>query len=142
MKSKKDFNPYVYGIGRKKESTAIVYLVPLSESNSTKKFEVNGYLAEQYFQQNVTYLNDINLPLKKVNQDTQYTVIANVKGGGLTGQADSIKLGIARALCKINKINYRPILKFEGFLSRDARIKERRKYGLKKARKASQYSKR
>lgn len=142
MTNKTEFNSYVYGIGRKKESTAIVYLIPLSEPDSTMNFEVNGCLAEKYFQQNVTYLNNINLPLKKVNLEAQYKIIANVKGGGLTGQADSIKLGIARALCKINKVSFRPILKFEGFLTRDARIKERRKYGLKKARKASQYSKR
>lgn len=142
MTIKNPLNSYVYGIGRKKEAKAIVYLVPLSESNSIKKFEVNGCEAEEYFQQNIAYLNDINLPLKKVNIVTEYTIIANVKGGGLTGQADSIRLGISRALCKIDKIRYRPILKFEGFLTRDARVKERRKYGLKKARKASQYSKR
>nr|YP_011007534.1 30S ribosomal protein S9 [Syringoderma abyssicola]WAM64963.1 30S ribosomal protein S9 [Syringoderma abyssicola] len=142
MKIKNQVNPYIYGIGRKKESTAIVYLVPFSDSNSQAKFEVNGCLGEQYFQQNFTYLNQINLPLKKVNLENQYNIIATVKGGGLTGQADSIKLGIARALCKINKLNFRSILKYEGFLKRDARVKERRKYGLKKARKASQYSKR
>jgi len=134
MTKKSQTNPNIYGIGRKKESTAIVYLMPFSESTSTITCEVNGYKAEQYFQQNFTYLNQITLPLKKVKLE--------IKGGGLTGQADSIKLAIARALCKIDKVNFRPILKFEGFLTRDARIKERRKYGLKKARKASQYSKR
>ena len=132
----------IYGIGRKKESTAIVYLVPFSESTSAIKYEVNGQKAEHYFQQNFTYLKQINLPLKTVKLEKKYKIIANVKGGGLTGQADSIKLAIARALCKVDKVNFRPILKFEGFLTRDARIKERRKYGLKKARKASQYSKR
>nr|YP_006639113.1 30S ribosomal protein S9 [Saccharina japonica]YP_009865360.1 30S ribosomal protein S9 [Saccharina latissima]YP_010688175.1 30S ribosomal protein S9 [Saccharina longissima]YP_010863424.1 30S ribosomal protein S9 [Saccharina japonica x Saccharina latissima]YP_011006691.1 30S ribosomal protein S9 [Hedophyllum nigripes]QOV02304.1 30S ribosomal protein S9 [Saccharina sp. ye-B]QWK43022.1 ribosomal protein S9 [Saccharina subsessilis]QWK44015.1 ribosomal protein S9 [Arthrothamnus bifidus]UBI4147 len=142
MTSKNQTNPYIYGIGRKKESTAIVYLVPFTESTSQITCEVNGHKAEQYFQQNFTYLNQISLPLKKVKLDKKYKIIANVKGGGLTGQADSIRLGIARALCKVDKINFRPILKFEGFLKRDARIKERRKYGLKKARKASQYSKR
>jgi len=142
MTSNNQTNPYIYGIGRKKESTAIVYLVPFTESNSQITCEVNGHKAEQYFQQNFTYLNQISLPLKKVKLDKKYKIIANVKGGGLTGQADSIRLGISRALCKVDKINFRPILKFEGFLKRDARIKERRKYGLKKARKASQYSKR
>nr|YP_010183012.1 30S ribosomal protein S9 [Macrocystis integrifolia]YP_010445061.1 ribosomal protein S9 [Macrocystis pyrifera]WKF19414.1 ribosomal protein S9 [Macrocystis sp.]QVE47611.1 30S ribosomal protein S9 [Macrocystis integrifolia]QWK42454.1 ribosomal protein S9 [Macrocystis pyrifera]UTJ90562.1 ribosomal protein S9 [Macrocystis pyrifera] len=142
MTSKNQTNPYIYGIGRKKESTAIVYLVPFTDSNSQVTCEVNGHKAEQYFQQNFTYLNQISLPLKKVKLDKKYKIIANVKGGGLTGQADSIRLGISRALCKVDKINFRPILKFEGFLKRDARIKERRKYGLKKARKASQYSKR
>nr|YP_011005987.1 30S ribosomal protein S9 [Dictyoneurum californicum]WAM62991.1 30S ribosomal protein S9 [Dictyoneurum californicum] len=142
MTSKNQTNTYIYGIGRKKESTAIVYLVPFTESTSQITCEVNGRKAEQYFQQNFTYLNQISLPLKKVKLDKKYKIIANVKGGGLTGQADSIRLGIARALCKVDKLNFRPILKFEGFLKRDARIKERRKYGLKKARKASQYSKR
>ena len=142
MNNKNQTHSNIYGIGRKKESTAIVYLVPFSESTSQITCEVNGHNAEHYFQQNFTYLNQINLPLKKVKLENKYKIIANVKGGGLTGQADSIKLGIARALCKIDKVNFRPILKFEGFLKRDARIKERRKYGLKKARKASQYSKR
>lgn len=142
MNNKNQAHSNIYGIGRKKESTAIVYLVPFSESTSQITCEVNGHKAEHYFQQNFTYLNQINLPLKKVKLENKYKIIANVKGGGLTGQADSIKLGIARALCKIDKVNFRPLLKFEGFLTRDARIKERRKYGLKKARKASQYSKR
>ncbi|CAM9414640.1 unnamed protein product [Ectocarpus fasciculatus] len=142
MNNKNQTNPDVYGIGRKKESTAIVYLVPFSESASQVSCEVNGQKADSYFQQNFTYLNQITLPLKKVKLEKKYKIIASVKGGGLTGQADSIRLAIARALCKIDKVNFRPILKFEGFLKRDARIKERRKYGLKKARKASQYSKR
>ena len=142
MNNKNQIHPNIYGIGRKKESTAIVYLVPFSESASQVACEVNGHKAEQYFQQNFTYLNQITLPLKKVKLDKKYKIIANVKGGGLTGQADSIRLAISRALCKVDKVNFRPILKFEGFLKRDARVKERRKYGLKKARKASQYSKR
>jgi len=142
MNNKNQTHPNIYGIGRKKESTAIVYLVPFSESTSTVTCEVNGHKAEHYFQQNFTYLNQINLPLKTVKLEKKYKIIANVKGGGLTGQADSIKLAIARALCKLDKVNFRPVLKFEGFLTRDARVKERRKYGLKKARKASQYSKR
>nr|YP_011007395.1 30S ribosomal protein S9 [Sporochnus bolleanus]WAM64824.1 30S ribosomal protein S9 [Sporochnus bolleanus] len=142
MKSTNQINSHIYGIGRKKESTAIVYLVPFSESTSQIKCEVNGHKAEQYFQQNFTYLHQISLPLIKVKLENKYKIIANVKGGGLTGQADSIKLGIAKALCKVDKLKFRPTLKFEGFLKRDARVKERRKYGLKKARKASQYSKR
>lgn len=142
MNNKTQTYPNIYGIGRKKESTAIVYLVPFSESTSQVTCEVNGHKAEQYFQQNFTYLNQITLPLKKVKLEKKYKIIANVKGGGLTGQADSIRLAISRALCKVDKVNFRPILKFEGFLKRDARVKERRKYGLKKARKASQYSKR
>nr|YP_009327058.1 30S ribosomal protein S9 [Pleurocladia lacustris]ANS57587.1 30S ribosomal protein S9 [Pleurocladia lacustris]ANS57731.1 30S ribosomal protein S9 [Pleurocladia lacustris] len=142
MKNTNQGTSKIYGIGRKKESTAIVYLIPFSDSTSQINCEVNGYKAENYFQENFTYLNHINLPLKKVKLEKKYKIIANVKGGGLTGQADSIRLAIARALCKIDKVNFRPILKFGGFLKRDARIKERRKYGLKKARKAPQYSKR
>ena len=80
--------------------------------------------------------------LLKIRFINQYKIIAKVKGGGLTGQADAIKFALARALCKLDNANFRPTLKVEGYLSRDARIKERRKYGLKKARKASQSSKR
>ena len=80
-------------------------------------------------------------PLEKLNLKKQFDIVAIVKGGGLTGQAQAIQLGIARLLCKMDKEN-RPILKPFGFLTRDARIKERKKYGLRKARKAPQYSKR
>ncbi|CAM9093964.1 unnamed protein product [Choristocarpus tenellus] len=132
---------HIYGIGKKKTSIALVYLVPIN-SNSEIKFEVNNILGEIYFQQNFTYINQIYLPLEIINLKKKYNIIAKVRGGGLTGQANAIKLGLTRALCKITKTNYRPILKSQGFLTRDARIKERRKYGLKKARKASQYSKR
>nr|YP_010185337.1 ribosomal protein S9 [Ishige okamurae]QVJ99681.1 ribosomal protein S9 [Ishige okamurae] len=135
-------SPHIYGIGRRKEATAIVYLIPITESNSKILFEVNGRLGEQYFQQNFFYLNQIYLPFKVITSNIKYKICVTVKGGGLTGQAESIKLGIARALCKIDRINFRPTLKLQGLLKRDARIKERRKYGLKKARKASQYSKR
>ena len=79
--------------------------------------------------------------LEKLNLKSQFDIIAIVKGGGLTGQTDAIKLGVARLICKMENEN-RLILKPFGFLSRDARIKERKKYGLRKARKASQYSKR
>ncbi len=132
----------IYGIGRRKESTAVVYLLPFSPLSSNVKIEINGRSGEEYFQQNFAYLTTILAPFKTVKLKRKYNIIAKVKGGGLTGQAEAIKLAIARALCKIDKENFRPILKFEGFLKRDARVKERRKYGLKKARKASQYSKR
>ena len=79
--------------------------------------------------------------LKTVNLNTQFDIVAYVKGGGLTGQAEAIQLGVARQLCKINE-QHRITLKPHGFLTRDARIKERKKYGLRKARKAPQYSKR
>ena len=133
---------YIYGIGRKKESTAIVYLLPFSDLNSNVKVEINGRLGEHYFQQNFAYLTTILAPFKSVNLKVKYNIVAKVKGGGLTGQAEAIKLAIARALCKIDKDNFRPLLKLNGLLARDARVKERRKYGLKKARKSSQYSKR
>lgn len=132
----------IYGIGRKKESTAIVYLIPFSELNPNVKVEINGYLGEQYFQHNFAYLTTILAPFKAVQLKTKYNIVAKVKGGGLTGQAESIKLAIARALCKIDQDTFRSLLKINGLLTRDARVKERRKYGFKKARKSSQYSKR
>jgi small subunit ribosomal protein S9 len=123
-------------IGRRKCAIANVSLF-----RGQGNFLVNDQIAENYFQYNLTYLKDIKSPLKKLEFDNEYQVIVKVFGGGLTGQASAIRLGIARALCKINLDN-RPILKSEGFLTSDSRVKERKKYGLKKARKASQYSKR
>jgi small subunit ribosomal protein S9 len=124
------------GIGRRKCATAKVSLFFGNGS-----FSINNKNPENYFQYNLSYLNSIISPLKKLNVENQYNVIVDVFGGGLTGQADAIKLGIARALCAIN-IKNRPPLKSEGFLKSDSRIIERKKYGLKKARKASQFSKR
>lgn len=135
-------NFHIYGIGRKKESTAIVFLLPLSELNPNVKVEINGRFGEDYFQQNFAYLTTLLAPFKSINLKTKYNIVAKVKGGGLTGQAEAIKLAIARALCKIDRENFRPMLKLNGLLTRDARVKERRKYGFKKARKSSQYSKR
>lgn len=132
----------ISGIGRRKTSTASIILIPNLDNSTKNLFEINGRLSEQYFQYNFNYINKIEGPLRKLEVLNQYKVIASVKGGGLIGQVDAIKLGLARALCKIDRSNFRSILKSEGFLSRDARIKERRKYGLKKARKASQSSKR
>lgn len=132
----------ICGIGRRKTSTATITLIPNLSVSSENFFEVNGRLGEQYFQYNFNYLHEIEGPLRKLELINQYKIIASVKGGGLTGQADAIKLALARALCKIDSSNFRSALKVEGYLSRDARIKERRKYGLKKARKASQSSKR
>lgn len=124
------------GLGKRKQSVARVFLIP-GEGNLT----INKVSGNKYLQYNDTYLETVWSPLKAVNLDKQFDVIAIVKGGGLTGQAQSIQLGIARQLCKIDKEN-RPILKPFGFLTRDSRIKERKKYGLRKARKAPQYSKR
>jgi small subunit ribosomal protein S9 len=130
------FQKDTIGVGRRKRATARVFLVP-GEGNIV----INKVPGEKYLQYNVTYLNTIWAPLKEVNLDKQYDIVVLVKGGGLTGQAAAIQLGVARLLCKMNPEN-RPVLKPFGFLTRDARIKERKKYGLRKARKAPQYSKR
>jgi small subunit ribosomal protein S9 len=123
-------------VGRRKEASARVFLLP-GEGNIT----INKKSGDNYLQYNETYLNAVWAPLKTLNLDTQFDIIAIVNGGGLTGQAEAIQLGVARRLCEMDKEN-RAILKPFGFLTRDSRIKERKKYGLKKARKAPQYSKR
>jgi small subunit ribosomal protein S9 len=130
------FNKSNIGIGRRKESTARVFL-----KTGSGQLIINNINGNQYLQNNRTYLNNIWGPLKNLNLETKYDIVALTKGGGLTGQVSSIKLGVARLLITIEPIN-RSVLKINGFLTRDARIKERKKYGLKKARKASQYSKR
>ena len=124
------------GLGKRKQAVARVFLVPGNGNVTINKISGNKYL-----QYNDTYLVDIWRPLKVVKLDTEFDIIAFVKGGGLTGQADAIQLGVARQLCKINE-QHRISLKPHGFLTRDSRIKERKKYGLRKARKAPQYSKR
>ena len=124
------------GLGKRKQSVARVFLIP-GEGN----LKINNQSGNKYFQYNDAYLNKIWAPLKELNLYQQFEIIALVKGGGLTGQADAIQLGVARQLCKMNEQN-RAILKPFGFLTRDSRIKERKKYGLRKARKAPQYSKR
>ena len=124
------------GLGKRKQATARVFLVP-GEGNLI----INKVSGEKYLQYNTIYLDKIWDPLKKLNMENQFNIIVLVKGGGLTGQADAIQLGVARSICQIDPQN-RQILKPFGFLSRDARIKERKKYGLRKARKAPQYSKR
>ena len=138
MKSQKEliFQKSNIGLGKRKQSVARVFLIP-GEGNLTVN-KVNG---EQYFQYNDTYLKAIFAPLEKLTLDKQFDVVVNVNGGGLTGQAQAIQLGIARLLCTMDNGN-RLVLKPFGFLTRDARIKERKKYGLRKARKAPQYSKR
>jgi small subunit ribosomal protein S9 len=124
------------GVGKRKQAVARVFLVP-GEGNII----INKIPGEKYLQYNTTYLTNIWSPLKVLNLEKQFNIIVLVKGGGLTGQTESIQLGITRLLCKIEQQN-RVILKPYGFLTRDARIKERKKYGLRKARKAPQYSKR
>lgn len=124
------------GLGKRKQATARVFLVP-GEGNLI----INKVPGDKYLQYNDSYLNLVWSPLKKLSLEKNFDIVALVKGGGLTGQTEAIQLGIARLLCKIDKEN-RLILKPLGFLTRDSRIKERKKYGLRKARKAPQYSKR
>lgn len=124
------------GLGRRKQAVARVFLIP-GEGNII----INNKPGDKYLQYNDTYQTTVWAPLKVLNLQNQFDIVARVTGGGLTGQAESIQLGVARRLCEMDKEN-RPVLKPFGFLSRDSRIKERKKYGLRKARKASQYSKR
>jgi len=135
-KSKLVFQKDQIGLGKRKKSIARVFLTP-GDGNLI----INNISGETYLQYNADYLNTVWSPLKQLNLNTQFDIIAIVKGGGLTGQTESIQLGVARLLCKMEKQN-RSILKPFGFLTRDSRIKERKKYGLRKARKAPQYSKR
>jgi small subunit ribosomal protein S9 len=122
-------------VGRRKEAVVRVRLVP-----GTGVFRLNGTTLERYFP-NKVHQQLIREPLLTVNKPESYDVLGNLSGGGTSGQAGALRLAIARALIEIN-IDDRPALKKAGFLTRDARAKERKKYGLKKARKAPQYSKR
>jgi small subunit ribosomal protein S9 len=122
-------------VGRRKEAIVRVRLIP-----GTGQFTLNGRTLEEYFP-NKVHQQLIREPLVTLEKNEQYDVIALLKGGGITGQAGALQLGIARALIEI-EIDDRPALKKAGFLTRDPRVKERKKYGLKKARKAPQYSKR
>lgn len=127
----------VYGAtGRRKSAIARVRLVP-----GEGKLVVNGKPGEDYFNRIPSYLMSIRGPLETLGFENEYDILVNAHGGGLTGQADAVKLGVARALCKQDPNNRQP-LKTEGYLTRDPRCKERKKYGLKKARKAPQFSKR
>lgn len=124
------------GVGKRKQASARVFLVP-----GEGKLIINKVSGVKYLQYNDTYLNMIWSPLEKNNLTQQFDIVALVKGGGLTGQTEAIQLGVARQLSKLTPEN-RQELKSFGFLTRDARVKERKKYGLRKARKAPQYSKR
>jgi small subunit ribosomal protein S9 len=125
-----------WGTGRRKEAVARVRLVP-----GTGQLVVNGKPGDLYLQFNPNYLSTAKAPLETLGLEAEYDVLVNAHGGGLTGQADAIRLGVARALCELDPDNRQP-LKAEGYLTRDPRAKERKKYGLRKARKAPQYSKR
>jgi small subunit ribosomal protein S9 len=127
-------------IGRRKKAVAIVQIYNLKTSNGSEIL-INDIIADVFLQFNSAYLTSFQTSLALLNLTNNYKIIIKTSGGGLSGQAGAIKLGLARALCKIDS-NYRPMLKSAGLLKRDPRSVERKKYGLKKARKASQYSKR
>ena len=122
-------------VGRRKEAIVRVRLLP-----GTGNYKLNGRTLENYFP-NKVHQQLINSPFVETERTEMYDVIARLSGGGISGQAGALRLGIARALQDIEPDD-RPALKKAGFLTRDSRIKERKKYGLKKARKAPQYSKR
>jgi small subunit ribosomal protein S9 len=124
------------GTGRRKSAIARVRIVP-----GTGKLVINGKPGEEYLQGNPDYIAAAKTPLETLGLENDYDVHVTAHGGGLTGQSDAIKMGAARALCQLDPENRSP-LKKEGLLTRDPRAKERRKYGLRKARKAPQYSKR
>ena len=134
--STSDTKSAYFGIGRRKTSVAKVILVP-----GTGAMVVNHKPGEKYLQFNSQYINASKVPLTTLGLESMYDIYVNTHGGGLKGQADAIKLGVARALCYMSPENRAP-LKSEGFLTRDSRRKERKKYGLRKARKAPQFSKR
>jgi small subunit ribosomal protein S9 len=125
-----------WGTGRRKSAIARVRLIP-----GTGQLTVNGKPGDLYFQFNANYLAVAKAPLETLGLENEYDIIVKAEGGGLTGQSDAVRLGVARALCQLDPDN-RPPLKTEGYLTRDPRAKERKKYGLHKARKAPQYSKR
>ncbi len=124
------------GTGRRKSSVARVILRP-----GTGNFTINGRGAKEYLNNSDVLTMVINQPLELTATRDKFDVIVNVYGGGYTGQAGAIRHGVARALLEAGS-DYRPALKAAGFLTRDARAKERKKYGLKAARRAPQFSKR
>ncbi len=135
MANKENFVQYL-GTGRRKEAVARVFLRP----NGTGKIVVNGKELKEYMPSEVLQM-EVRSPLELTNTLDQFDVLVNVQGGGFTGQAGAIRHGITRALMEASE-DYRPALKAAGYVTRDPRAKERKKYGLKKARRAPQFSKR
>ena len=127
---------YFYGLGRRKSASASVRILP-GKGNIT----INGKKASEYLSDNKSMLAEITDPLALVSKQKEYDVTILVKGGGLSGQVDAIKLGIANALTA-GHADLRPVLKKADLLKRDSREKERKKYGLRSARKREQFSKR
>lgn len=122
-------------IGRRKEAVARVYL-----TKGTGEITINGKEYKNYFP--IIYLqNQVELPLKTIEATEAYDIKVNVKGGGPKGQAEAVKLGIARALVDVNE-EFKPLLKKQGLMTRDPRMVERKKFGLRKARRSTQFSKR
>ena len=129
-------NTKYYGTGRRKSSVARVYLVPGTGKVTINKRDIDEYLGLE------TLKVVVRQPLVATETADKFDVIVNVHGGGYTGQAGAIRHGISRALLQVDSDEYRPSLKKAGFLTRDPRMKERKKYGLKAARRAPQFSKR
>ena len=125
-----------YGTGRRKSSVARVRLVPGSGKVTVNKKDLDDYLAQEIVKR------EVRRPFEIAGCEGKFDVIATVHGGGFTGQAGALRHGISRALCVADSETYRAPLKAAGFLTRDPRMKERKKFGLKKARRASQFSKR
>ena len=125
-----------YGTGRRKSSVARVRLIP-----GTGVITVNGKSLDDYLSLEIVK-REVKRPFEIAGCEGKFDVIATVAGGGTTGQAGALRHGISRALCEADRESYRAPLKAAGFLTRDPRMKERKKYGLKKARRASQFSKR
>lgn len=129
-------NIQYYGTGRRKSSVARVRLIPGSGKITINKKSLDEYIPLEIVKR------EVKRPFEIAGCEGKFDVIATVKGGGYTGQAGALRHGISRALCMADRESYRAPLKAAGFLTRDSRMKERKKYGLKKARKASQFSKR
>ena len=124
-----------YGTGRRKKSVARVYVMPGKGKITINKRDIDEYFGLE------TLKVIVRQPLVATQTEGKYDIVVNVKGGGYTGQAGAIRHGLSRALLKVDE-EFRPTLKEEGFLTRDPRMKERKKYGLKAARRAPQFSKR
>lgn len=125
-----------YGTGRRKTAVARVRIVP-----GSGQWKINGQRLEAYFP-NTVHQQTVKEPLSTANAEERYDVLVRLHGGGSSGQAGAVQMGLARGLSEVDPENNRPALKKAGYLTRDSRTKERKKYGLKKARKAPQFTKR
>ncbi len=128
--------PYFYGTGRRKSSVARVRILPGTGVITINKRDIDDYFGLD------TLKLIVRQPFAVTDTQGKFDIICTVSGGGVSGQAGAIRHGVARALLRVNEEEYRPLLKKAGLLTRDPRMKERKKYGLKAARRASQFSKR